>query len=50
MMSAKLHDRLHNQLGMIHTTVEGAFLTAGMLLSTIVTLLIVFIAIAFLAR
>ena len=49
-MSAKLHGRLHNPWGMIHTTVEGAFLTAGMVLSTLVTLLIVFIAIAVLAR
>jgi hypothetical protein len=49
-MSAKLHGRLHNHLGMIHTTVEGAFLTAGMVLTTVVTLLIVFVAISFLAR
>lgn len=49
-MSAKLHGRLHSHLGMIHTTVEGAFLTAGMVLSTLVTLLIVFIAISVLAR
>jgi hypothetical protein len=35
---------------MIHTTVEGAFLTAGMVLSTVITLLIVFIAISLLAR
>ncbi len=49
-MSGRLHGRLHSHLGMIHTTVEGAFLTAGMVLSTLVTLLVVYIAISFLER
>ena len=42
--------RLHGRLHMIHTTVEGAFLTAGMVLSTLVTLLVVYVAISLLAR
>ena len=49
-MSTKLHGRPHSHLGMIHTTVEGAFLTSGMVLSTLVTLLVVYIAILFAGR
>ena len=47
MSGTRLH---HHRMGLIHTTVEGAFLTAGMLLSTVVTLLVVYVAIQFLAR
>ena len=49
-MAGKLHGRLHNHFGMIHTTVEGAFLTAGMVLSTLVTLLVVCVAVWILER
>jgi len=49
-MLAKSHGRQHNHLAMIHTTVEGAFLTAGVLLTMVVTLLIVFVAIALMTR
>ena len=44
-MSGRHHLRLHGHLGMIHTTVEGAFLTAGVLLSTLVTLLVVYLGV-----
>ena len=49
-MSGRLHGRLHSHLGMIHTSVEGAFLTAGMVLSTLVTLLVVCFAVWCLGR
>jgi len=49
-MAGKLHGRLHNPWGLIHTTVEGAFLTAGVVLSTLVTLLVVYVAVSFLAK
>jgi len=49
-MASRLHGRLHNHMGLIHTTVEGAFLTAGMVLSTLVTLLVVYVAVSFLAK
>jgi len=49
-MTGKLHGRLHNPWGLIHTTVEGAFLTAGVVLSTLVTLLVVYVAVSFLAK
>lgn len=44
-MSDRLHARLHNQLALIHTTVEGALLTMGVVLSTLVTLFAVCAAI-----
>ena len=49
-MSGRLHARLHDHLGMIHTTVEGAFLTTGMVLSTLVTLFAVCAAVWVLER
>ena len=49
-MSGRYHGRLHSPWGMIHTTVEGAFLTAGMVLSTLVTLLAVYVAICWMGR
>lgn len=49
-MSGRLHGRFDSHLGMIHTSVEGAFLTAGMVLSTLVTLLVVCIAVWCLER
>ena len=49
-MPGRLHGRLHNPWGMIHTTVEGAFLTAGMVLSTLAMLLVVYIAVSMLGR
>ena len=49
-MSGRLHARLHHHLGMIHDGVEGAFLRAGMLLSTLALLLFVFLALWFLQR
>ena len=44
-MAGRLNARLHHQLGMIHTTIEGAFLSAGMLLYTLALLIIVFLAV-----
>ena len=49
-MPGRIHGRLHNPWGMIHTTVEGAFLTAGLVLSTLVTLLAVYAAIWLMGR
>jgi len=49
-MPGRSHGRLHNPWGMIHTTVEGAFLTAGLVLSTLVTLLAVYAAIWLIGR
>ncbi len=42
-MSSRLNARLHHQLGLIHTTVESAFLTAGTLLATLAMLVAVYI-------
>ena len=49
-MSGRLNARLHHQLGSFHTTIEGAFLTAGMVLSTLAMLVVVWITLMFLAR
>ena len=49
-MPGRLNTRLHSGLGMIHTTVEGAFLTTGMLLSTLLVLVFVYVAVLFLGR
>jgi hypothetical protein len=49
-MSDRFHGRLHHSWGMIHTTVEGAFLTAGLVLSTLVTLLAVCAAVWMMGR
>jgi len=49
-MSGRFNARLHHQLGLIHTTIEGAFLTAGMLLSTLAMLIVVWVALMFLGR
>ncbi|MBZ5578637.1 MAG: hypothetical protein LAP40_18910 [Acidobacteriia bacterium] len=47
-MMNRLHARNH-YLGLVHG-VEGMFLTAGMLLSTLVTLVAVYFVILFLGR
>ena len=44
-MPGQFHGRMHSPWGTIHTTVESAFLTAGLVLSTLVTLLAVCAAI-----
>ena len=49
-MPGRFHGRLHQPWGTIHTTVEGAFLTAGLVLSTLVTLLAVYAAIWLMGR
>jgi heme/copper-type cytochrome/quinol oxidase subunit 4 len=40
-MTNHLHGKLHHQLGIIHTTIESAFLTMGFVLATLITLLVV---------
>ena len=42
-MSDRFNARLHHRLGLIHDTVEAAFLNAGMLLSTLALLMFVFL-------
>jgi len=49
-MSGRLNARLHHQLGLIHDTVEGAFLSIGMLLSTLAMLIVVFLTLMLLER
>ena len=49
-MSGRLNARFHHHLGMINDTVEGAFLRAGMLLSTLALLIVVFLTLWFLQR
>lgn len=49
-MSGRLNPRLHHPLGLIHTTVESAFLTAGPVLATLTLLVIVYITLYFLGR
>ena len=49
-MSGRLNARLHHRLGLIHDTVEGAFLRAGMLLSTLALLVVVYLMLWFLQR
>ena len=49
-MSGRLNARLHNQFGLIHTTVESAFLTTGTVLATLAMLVIVCIALFVLGR
>lgn len=39
------HSHVHRRGELIHTTIESAFLTAGTLLLTILTLLILFIGV-----
>ena len=48
-MSGRLNTRLHSHFGVIQT-VESAFLTAGMVLSTLAMLLVVYITLWFLGR
>lgn len=40
-MTNRLQARLHQQMGVIHTTIENAFLTMGFVLATLITLLVV---------
>lgn len=40
-MTNRLQDKLHHELGTIHTTIENAFLTMGFVLATLITLLVV---------
>lgn len=47
-MSSRLNARLHHHLGLIHDSVEGAFLRAGMLLSTLALLVVVYLMLWFL--
>lgn len=49
-MPGRLNARLHHKFGMIHDTVEGAFLRAGMLLSTLALLVVVYLMLWFLER
>jgi len=49
-MSGRLNARFHHQLGLIHTTIEGAFLTAGMVLSTLVMLIVVWVTLMLMGR
>ena len=49
-MSGRLNARLHHQLGLVHTTIEGAFLTTGIVLSTLAMLIVVWITLMFLGR
>ena len=49
-MSGRLNARLHNQLGLIHTTVESAFLTTGTVLATLAVLVVVYITLFLLGR
>ena len=49
-MPSRLNARLHHQLGLIHDTVEGAFLRAGMVLSTLALLVVVYLMLWFLQR
>jgi len=49
-MSIRANARFHHQLGLIHTTVENAFLAAGMVFSTLAMLIIVWVTLMLLAR
>jgi hypothetical protein len=49
-MSGRLNTRFHHHLGTIHDGVEGAFLRAGMLLSTLALLVVVYLMLWFLER
>ena len=49
-MSGRLHARLHSQFGFIHTSIESAFLTSGMVLSTLLVLVVVYVVLLFLGR
>lgn len=40
-MTNRLHAKFHQQLGIVHTTIESAFLTMGFVLATLITLLVV---------
>jgi hypothetical protein len=42
-MTGRINARLHHHLGSLHDSVEGAFLRAGMLLSTLALLVIVYL-------
>jgi hypothetical protein len=49
-MSSRLNSRLHHQLGVIHDTLEGAFLSAGMMLSTLIVLFVVYVTLMLMGR
>ena len=49
-MSDRLNARLHHHLGTIHDSVEGAFLRAGMVLSTLALLVVIYLMVWFLGR
>jgi hypothetical protein len=49
-MSGRLNTQLHHRLGLIHDTMEGAFLRAGMLFSTLALLVVVYLMLWFLQR
>lgn len=49
-MSYRLNARLHHRLGLIHDSVEGAFLRAGTVLSTLALLIVVYLMLWFLQR
>jgi hypothetical protein len=42
-MGGRLNARLHHRFGLIHDSVEGAFLRAGMVLSTLAVLMLWFL-------
>ncbi|HLK49005.1 MAG TPA: hypothetical protein VKT49_12770 [Bryobacteraceae bacterium] len=49
-MSYRFNARLHHRFGLIHDSVEGAFLRAGIVLSTLALLIIVYVMLWFLER
>ena len=49
-MSGRLNQRLHHPLGLIYTTIESAFLTAGTVLATLALLVVVYITLYFMGR
>lgn len=49
-MSGKLHARIHSQFGFIHTSIENVFLTSGMVLSTLLMLVVVYVVLLLLER
>ena len=49
-MAARFNARLHHQLGLIHNTIEGAFLSAGMVLATLAMLVLVYVTLMLMER
>lgn len=49
-MSGRLQARWHSQFGFIHTSIESAFLTSGMVFSTLFVLVVVYLVLLFLGH